>query len=159
MRKINGFTLIELMIVVAIIGVLASIALPSYQKYIIRAQIVEALTLSNEVKPGVYEFYKQTGRFPKNNAEAGVPKATYLLGNYVKSVNVVNGAINVRLGNKITAPLQDKILSIRPASVTGSPMSPISWLCGYAKPVSGMQENGVQATDVGREYLPAVCRL
>ena len=156
--KINGFTLIELMIVVAIIGILASIALPSYQTYTTRAQVVEALTLAEEIKGAIKEYYKYKGEFPADNASAGVPMPQYLIGNYVKGITVENGAMHVKLGNKVSAAVKGKVLSLRPLVVTGSPQSPISWNCGYSDAPEGMEAVGDNETTVDSMFLPAMCR-
>jgi len=154
----NGFTLIELMIVVAIIGILAAIALPAYQDYTIRAQMVEGITMTNALKPKIAEFYNYKGRFPKNNAEAGLPESKYLIGNYVKGMTVVDGAIHVELGNKINRRLTGKILTIRPQFVQQSHITPLAWLCGGSPVVDAMSVTGENRTNVDNSYLPAACR-
>lgn len=158
MQNTRGFTLIELMVVVAIIGILASIALPAYQGYVTRAQVVEALTLVQELKPSVKDYYQHAGDFPVDNQAAGLPQATFLIGNYVTRIDVDNGALHVRLGNKITKALQGKTLTLRPMVVDGSPISPISWNCGYSTPPAGMSARGPDKTDIAQEYLPYSCR-
>lgn len=158
MRRLDGFTLIELMIVVAIIGILASIALPSYQDYTMRAQLVEALTLGSELKINIKDYHKTHGRFPVNNEDAGLPKAEYLIGNFVESIAVENGALHVKLGNKINQNLLGKVLTLRPLIVPQSPTSPIAWNCGSAKAPKGMAAIGEDRTTVDNRYLPAICR-
>ncbi len=86
MKKQQGFTLIELMIVVAIIGILAAIAIPAYQDYTIRAQVSEGLSLAGGAKAAISEFTMDTGRFPSNNVTAGVSAATEITGKYVSDV-------------------------------------------------------------------------
>lgn len=81
----NGFTLIELMITVAIVGVLSAIALPAYQDYTIRAQVSEGIYLTNGAKIFVVNYFTERGRFPENNQEAGFPGAT---GKYVSNVEI-----------------------------------------------------------------------
>jgi len=154
----KGFTLIELMIVVAIIGILAAIALPAYQDYTIRAQVAESITITNVVKPKIAEYFDTHGRFPRNNDEAGLPEAHFLMGNYVASVNVVNGAIDVTLGNKINAQITGKVLTIRPQFVKESPITPLAWLCGGSSVVDGMTAAGENKTTIAAMHLPAACR-
>ncbi len=154
----KGFTLIELMIVVAIMGILASMAIPTYQDYIIRGQISEATGLADGIKKSITEYYQTHRRFPENNQAAGVPEARQLIGNFVTAMRVENGAIHITLGNRVNLNARDKLLTLRPASVEGSPQSPISWLCGYAEAVDGMQAAGENRTDLPAIYLSPACR-
>lgn len=154
----KGFTLIELMIVVSIIGILTAIALPAYQSYTVRSQIAEAMTLVNEIKPEITGYYKAKGGFPRSNKSAGIPAAKYLIGNYVERMEVVNGAIQVTLGNKINKLVTGKIISFRPLVVIDSPLSPISWACGYAAPPKGMKAIGKNRTNVDTGVLVWACR-
>lgn len=154
----NGFTLIELMIVVAIIGILASIAIPAYQDYTIRAQVVESFSITGELKLSIKDYYKDRGRFPADNDEAGVPVAEFLIGNYVKKVDVVDGAMHVEFGNYVNSNLQEQVLTIRPIFVSGSPTSPISWICGYRIPPEGMEAVGEDRTTLSTKHMPAACR-
>jgi type IV pilus assembly protein PilA len=126
MKKIQqGFTLIELMIVVAIIGILAAIAIPAYQDYTIRAQVTEGLNLASGSKVAVTEFLQDNGTFPATNAIAGVPVNTTITGNYVTQVDVVAGVITVTYGNDAHAQLTGDTLVLTPTSTAGS----VEWDC------------------------------
>ncbi|NOQ35878.1 MAG: prepilin-type N-terminal cleavage/methylation domain-containing protein [Methylococcaceae bacterium] len=158
MKKQGAFTLIELMIVIAIMGILSTIALPTYQSRVIRAQISEAVVIADDLKFKINEFYQKTQQFPANNEAAGLPKAKHLIGNYVTQIEVMNGVIHVHLGNRINAHVKDKILSFRPAVVAGSPKSPIAWVCGYAEAVDGMKAVADNNTNVPPLFLDMACR-
>ncbi|MEO0971782.1 MAG: pilin [Pseudomonadota bacterium] len=153
----RGFTLIELMVVTAIIGILAAIAVPRYSDYIIRAQMVEVFALTNELKPAVQSYYLERGRFPANNTQAGIPLPKQLIGNFVTQIEIVDGAMHVTLGNYVHQELLDHVVTVRPVVVTGSPTSPIAWGCGSGEPPPGMEAVGEDRTDVEAKYLPRHC--
>jgi type IV pilus assembly protein PilA len=154
----KGFTLIELMIVVAIIGILAVHAVPSFQETLVRAQIAEAISLSDNIKKSITEYYYNYKQFPQHNEMAGIPKSEHLVGNYVTQMQVENGAIHVTLGNRINVLFKGKILTLRPAFVPENLNSPISWLCGYAEPVNKMVAQGENKTNVSPINLSINCR-
>lgn len=153
----RGFTLIELMIAVAVVAILATIAIPSSLIHRQRSTVSEALRMVDTIREDVTYYYIKNLSFPSNNSEAGVPEPNLLIGNKVTRIEIEDGAIHLTLGNKVSKPLQNKILSLRPAIVTGSPTSPISWLCGYDKPVPGMEAIGKNKTDLANAIVPASC--
>jgi type IV pilus assembly protein PilA len=154
----RGFTLIELMVVVSIIGVLAAVAIPSYQTYITRSQVTEALVIAGELKTSIKDYYKFKGEFPEDNKQAGLPMPGQLIGNYITSIELADGALHVTMGNKSNKNLRDKVLTLRPVVVSGSPASPFSWLCGNSEAVPGMAAIGDNLTTIESAYLPAACR-
>lgn len=121
-RSQSGFTLIELMIVVAIIGILAAIALPAYQDYTKRAHVTEGMSLGGGAKTAVAEYYSSEGLMPNDNSRAGLAESTDITGNAVKSVAVVDGKITVTYDSKVT---DDATLELSPTTTAGS----ITWEC------------------------------
>jgi len=123
----KGFTLIELMIVVAIIGILAAVAIPQYQNYVARAQVSEALVLASGAKTGVAEYAMVTGDFPANNELAGLEDKGTIKGKYVASVEVkTDGVINVTFAADAHEKIKSKILTLTPGNLTGGS---ITWAC------------------------------
>lgn len=157
-RSAAGFTLIELMIVIAIIGILATMAMPTFQDRVIRAQVAEALNLADFAKQGIAAFHAKAGRMPKDNAEAGLPPGDRIMGNYVTDVSVKDGAITVTMGNRSNAHIEGKKLGLRPAIVEGHPTVPIAWVCGNAAAPGKMKVVGSNATTLPGPHLPIDCR-
>lgn len=126
MRKTDkGFTLIELMIVVAIIGVLAAIAIPAYQDYTIRAQVSEGLSLASGAKSSLWDFISETGRLPPNNTSAGLPTPNSINGNYVTAVDVSDGIVEVSFGNQANVQITGQTLELSVLTGKGA----IKWNC------------------------------
>lgn len=161
MRRIQqGFTLIELMIVVAIIGILAAIAIPAYQTYTIRAQVTEGLTFAAGAKVPIIDTYANDGIAPADRAATGLSAlATDTRGTYVSQVDIVDGRIDVTFGgSRGHAAIVGKTLSITPYVTPGNV---VVWRCGFdsvpaAVPLQGGAAH--QNPTVLERYLPAACR-
>ncbi len=153
----KGFTLIELMIVVAIIGILAAIAIPAYQDYTIRSQLTEGLNLSGAVETGVAEYFANTGSFPTAMSMLGMTSDPS--GKYVTDVTVGATGIQITYGSQVNAAVDTthNVLFLNP---TISPNNDVIWNCGYHTAV-GSQPLGITGagtTTVLPKYLPQTCR-
>jgi type IV pilus assembly protein PilA len=143
MKKQQGFTLIELMIVVAIIGILAAIAIPAYQDYTIRAQVSEGLNLAGGAKAAVSEYTMDSGLFPSDNAEAGLSAANTISGKYVVSVTNTSGVVQVDYGNSAhTILATGGLLQLSAVTSAGS----VQWICKS------------DTNTIADKHLPAACR-
>jgi type IV pilus assembly protein PilA len=160
----KGFTLIELMIVVAIIGILAAIAIPAYQDYTIRAQVSEGMNLAAAAKAAVAETYLNRGTAPANRTAAGMSvNDTDTSGKYVSSVGVAMGTITITYGNEANAQILGKTLELVPYV---TPDQSVAWRCGDAAvpaatvvmPGPAVYTGGTLKTLGLQRYLPAACR-
>ena len=161
----KGFTLIELMIVVAIIGILAAIAIPAYQDYTIRSQVTEGLNLAGAVKAAVAETYADRGVWPADNKEAGIVDqdgaAVNPSGKYVDQIVVTNGTVDITYGGQGNKNIDQKVLSLNPGVTKNDD---VIWLCGYntgnniTDPPDQTGTNG-DASDISPKYVPASCRI
>ncbi|ANW86439.1 Fimbrial protein [Neisseria meningitidis] len=158
----KGFTLIELMIVIAIVGILAAVALPAYQDYTARAQVSEAILLAEGQKSAVTEYYLNHGIWPGDNSSAGVATSSEIKGKYVEKVEVAKGVITATmLSTGVNKEIQGKKLSLWAKRQAGS----VKWFCG--QPVQRAKAdadavtaaaNGKTADNINTKHLPSTCR-
>lgn len=137
----RGFTLIELMIVVAIIGILAAIAIPMYQQYAIRTQVTEGLNLSSGARVAVSDFFMNTGTWPSDNTAAGLAVPTEIVGDFTAQVAVVDNVINIQYGNSAHTEISGQTVTLTGVDNNGS----VGWTCASAGVIAG-------------KNLPGACR-
>jgi type IV pilus assembly protein PilA len=157
MRR-RGFTLIELMIVIAILGIGAGLAMPSYQDRVIRAQVAEGLALADMAQQAIAAQYARSGTLARDNAAAGLPPADRIVGNYVAALVVEEGAVQISFGQLSNRNLAGKTLTLRPATVPGYAQVPIAWVCGLASVPPKMRAAGNNRTNLPAPHLPVDCR-
>lgn len=143
MKKVQqAFTLIELMIVVAIIGILAAIAIPAYLDYAVRSQVGVGINLASGAQAAVTEYFQDQGAWPANNVEAGLGVPGSIRGKYITQVEITGaGLIQITYGNDVNIKILNAVLTMTPANNIGS----VSWTCAG------------DATLVPK-WLPSVCR-
>ena len=154
----RGFTLIELVVVMAIIAILALMAVPTFHDKHIREQVIEAMRLTDIAKAPIAAAWATTKAFPDDNAAAGLPVADKVVSNYVKSLTVEAGAIHVVFGNQANGALRGMTLSLRPAVIEDAPIVPVAWVCGFAAVPEKMTVMAANKTDLPRGWLPVNCR-
>ncbi|HFA4895740.1 TPA: pilin, partial [Neisseria gonorrhoeae] len=161
----KGFTLIELMIVIAIVGILAAVALPAYQDYTARAQVSEAILLAEGQKSAVAGYYLNNGKWPKDNGNAGVASSDKIKGKYVQKVEVAKGVVTAQMASTgVNKEIQGKRLSLWAKRQDGS----VKWFCGQPVKRNDAKDADDVTDDAGTDnggkgkidtkHLPSTCR-
>ncbi len=154
----RGFTWIELLLVLAALGALLLMAVPAMQDGALKRQVKDAMQLATVAETGVQVAYSLGGTMPADNKAAGLPDPDKIVSQFVKGVNVANGAVTLTLGNNASKALEGMTLTLRPAVVPDQPIVPIAWLCHNVGVPDKMQVLGEDATNVPSKWLPVECR-
>jgi type IV pilus assembly protein PilA len=154
----DGFTMMEIAVVLAIIAILALMAVPSYQDRIVRDQIIAATPLADIAKAPIALSWAALQALPADNTSAGLPPAEKIVNNFISSVLVDAGAIHITFGNSANGLIKGKILTLRPAVVLDAPVVPVAWVCGDAAGPGQMTIKGENKTNIPANYLPYNCR-
>ena len=157
-KKQQAFSVIEMMVVVAIIAILAMVAIPSNMERIVREQVSAAIPLADVAKNPINYAWTTLKTLPADNEQANIPSPDKIVSNFATSVEVQNGAVHMVFGNKAHPQLAGKTLSFRPAVIEESQMVPIAWVCGNAKAPDKMVIMGTNRTNVPDKFLPMMCR-
>ena len=153
-----GFSVIEMMVVVAIMAILAMIAVPSGIERILREEVAAAIPLTEAAKEPTAAQWKATKTMPIDNVEAGLPTPDKVVSNLISALQVDKGVIHMTFGNKARKQLQGKVLTIRPAVIEESQAVPIAWVCGNAPAPAKMTVYGENRTNIEAKFLPFGCK-
>jgi len=153
----RGFSLLEIVVAVAIVAILATLAVPALLRPVVRDQVVASAPLIDLAKKQVAGVWAATQAMPANNAAAGLPAPAQMVGTYVRELRITDGVIDITFGNSAHAEIAGKVLSIRPAVVEDAPIVPVAWVCAYAAVPERMTAHGENRTTLPRAALPVNC--
>ncbi|MCC6194200.1 MAG: pilin [Burkholderiales bacterium] len=157
-RPPRGFSMMEILVAIAIVAVLATLAVPGLTLSYARNQILDSAPLIDVAKKQVAAHWAASGDLPTNNAEAGLPPPDKMVNNYVKSVTITDGVIDILFGHAANAAIADKVLTFRPAVVEDAPIVPVAWVCGAGPVPPKMTVRGQDRTSAPMNALPVNCR-
>jgi type IV pilus assembly protein PilA len=146
------------MVVLGIIALLALMSLPMFIEKSVQQQVKDGIAFAEFMQKSIQTVYGLTGALPKDNVGAAVPAPDKIIGNYVTSATVVDGAITLTFGNLAAGNLKGKQLTLRPGFVQDTPQVPLSWICASGKVPNGLTVAGQNTTDIPLEWLPVACR-
>jgi len=160
----RGFTLIEVMIVIAIIGILSALAIPAYQDYTIRAQVTEGLSLASDLQASIAEYYAQNGTWPADVTALGLP-GTVRNSSYVQTIAVTDGLITITYGGQANSTIANQTLALQPGL---NDNEDVLWACGlkgsayfsqFNQPQNGNAAGASEtATTLLSRFLPQSCQ-
>lgn len=149
--------MIELMVVLLVMAILAAMVIPINLPLTGRKQVNHALQIPDTYKSKISSYYNHHLKFPESNEELGIPEPEKLISTTVTKMTVENGAMHVQLGNDVLKDLKGKIITVQPLLVSGSPTSPIDWICAYNSPPEGMERVGENRSNLKRSFVPSAC--
>ncbi|MFN3234433.1 MAG: type IV pilin protein [Gammaproteobacteria bacterium] len=153
-RNIKGLTLLELIVVLAVIGVLSSLAMISFNDFSVKAQVAEGLTMAPPYKMAVVEYFMTNGDAPKDRQEAGLtPNQSDSKGNYISSLNIVNGVLDMGFGNDSSSAISGKKLTHTPYE--SEDLLSVTWRCGQADAPDGLKAMGTSSGQTTANYIPS----
>jgi type IV pilus assembly protein PilA len=144
----TGFTMVEIIFVISIIGIIGAIAIPQVMRYKLRTYTLEPLIISQPAREYIEDFYQLRGRFPANNKEAGLLAAVKIKSRFIDGLEVDQGAVHVTYSGNGPSELAGRTISLRPTLFSANPAAPLLWICGEQEEQEGRQVIGENKTNL-----------